>query len=65
MTLTQRPISTDGVSIDLDETAARAARKVKRNDHGEPIHACGAEGHRGCPCWRCTKSECAACAADM
>jgi hypothetical protein len=65
MSDSQSPISTDGVSIDLDATQKEAEKKVRRTTDGEPIHSCGKIGLRGCPCWRCTKSDCAACNADI
>lgn len=63
-TLTQHPVSTDGVSIDAGETAIRAAANVKR-DGGVPIHACGARSYRDCPCGTCVMGDCAACFASM
>lgn len=64
MTKSQLPVSKDGVSIDVGATTEEAFKKVDR-DNGVPIHACGLASHRDCPCWTCTKENCAACMANL
>lgn len=64
MSKTQRPISRDGVSIDLGATAREANKKVDRHG-GVPVHACGLVSYRDCPCWTCIKDQCAACMASL
>ena len=61
----QDPISTDGVSIDVTETARQAKKNVNRTEDGIPIHACGQVSIRECPCWTCVKENCAACFASL
>lgn len=64
MAHSQHPVSKDGVSIDLKETAIQASRNVDRDKGGIPVHACGKRSHRECPCWICTSEDCAACFAS-
>lgn len=64
MSKTQKPIIKDGAYIDLGATAEKANKNVDRHK-GVPVHACGAVSYRDCPCWVCTKENCAACMASL
>lgn len=65
MPQSQKPVSTDGVGVDLHETARQARKKVKHNETDVPVHACGTMTHQDCPCWICTEEHCAACMATI
>ncbi len=65
MTRSQVPVIKDGVSLDMMETAKRATERVDRSKDKIPIHACGKVSSRECPCWICTKNNCAACVASL
>ena len=64
MAKSQSLISKDGISIDIGATAEEAKKNVDRHND-MPIHACGLISNRDCPCWTCTKNDCAACMASM
>jgi len=65
MARSQFPVRGDGPSISGANTAAAAKKNVDRGEGGVPIHACGAESYRECPCWTCVSNHCAACAATL
>lgn len=50
-------------ALDIGKSAILAKKKVKRHN-GMPVHACGLQSHRDCPCWTCTTGRCQACMAS-
>ena len=64
MTVRQPVIVRNG-AIDTEAMATNAKEHVARAKDGTPVHACGLQSSRDCPCWTCTREQCAACTASM